>query len=71
MKEIIDSLSSSLERLYQGFVLRDLLGFVLPGSIFLLSVWSLFAPTQSGDFCDSAELLKCFVKTLGESWSTF
>lgn len=70
MKEILDSLSTSVEKLYQGFVLRDLLGFVLPGSIFLLSIWSLFAPTESGDFCDSAELLKCFVKTIGGSWQT-
>lgn len=70
MKEILDSLSTSVEKLYQGFVLRDLLGFVLPGSIFLLSVWSLFAPAGSYALCDPDKPLQCFVNLLGEDWKT-
>lgn len=71
MKDIINSLSTSLERLYQGFVLRDLLGYVLPGSIFLLSVWSLFTPTGKGTLCETVSSpLKCFSNTLGENWET-
>ena len=72
MKDIVNSLSISLERLYQGFVLRDLLGYVLPGSIFLLSVWSLFAPGAKNTFCyqPSTNPLECFSKTLGENWET-
>lgn len=56
MKEILDSLSTSLEKLYQGFVLRDLLGFVLPGSIFLLSIWCLMVPNGISPNCNNNSL---------------
>lgn len=39
MNDIIESLSGAIDKLYQGFVVRDFLGFVVPGSISLLSLW--------------------------------
>lgn len=78
MKDIINSLATAFERLYQGFVLRDLLGYVLPGSIFLLSIWSLIAPNLKDTFCNQPQInpssplspLECFSSTLGANWET-
>jgi hypothetical protein len=36
-----------IDRIYQGFVLRDLLGFVAPGSISLISIWFIFNLDQN------------------------
>ena len=38
MARTVSSLSEAIEQVYQGFILRDLLGFVLPGSLSLLSL---------------------------------
>jgi hypothetical protein len=35
----MDAVSKVLERLYAGFFLRDILGFVVPGAISLISLW--------------------------------
>jgi|CXWL01.1.fsa_nt_gi hypothetical protein len=39
-----DGIVKLLERMYQGFVLRDILGFVAPGSISLISLGLILAP---------------------------
>jgi len=48
MDKVIDSVSNAIEKIYQSFILRDLLGFVLPGAISLLSFSFLVIP-HSGD----------------------
>jgi len=46
MSQAISSITDSIDRLYRGFVLRDLLGFILPGAIFLSSLWCLITSTN-------------------------
>lgn len=41
MSNAASSISEAIEKVYQSFVLRDLLGFVMPGSVSLLSLWYL------------------------------
>lgn len=41
MSEAVNSLSTAIEKMYQSFILRDLLGFVLPGLISTFSLWYL------------------------------
>ncbi len=41
MSEAINSLADAIERLYRSFVLRDVVGYLLPGSVFISSAWLL------------------------------
>ena len=45
---MLDAVSKLLERLYSGFFLRDILGFVVPGAVSLISLWSI---TYAGPQC--------------------
>lgn len=41
MSNTVDSITGTIERLYQGFFLRDILGFTLPGIVTLAALWQL------------------------------
>ena len=41
MSEAINSLADAIERLYRSFVLRDVVGYLLPGAVFISSAWLL------------------------------
>jgi hypothetical protein len=54
MSEAIRSFTAAIEKMYQSFVMRDLLGFVLPGLIFLLSLWFLVGNPAQFFYCNSS-----------------
>ena len=43
----MSDIAKFLERLYQGFLLRDILGFIAPGSISLISLSAMFGSSLS------------------------
>ncbi len=49
MSEAVNSLSVALEKAYQSFILRDLLGFVLPGLISIVSLGYLLESNFSSN----------------------
>jgi hypothetical protein len=57
MSDALNTLSTALDKLYRDFVLRDLLGFVFPGAIIIVSIWCLVARP---DMC----LQQCIAKLL-------
>ena len=67
MSELIRSLSEAIEKFYRSFVSRDLLGFALPGSIFLSSFWLLVGRPEQIPLCQStAESLQCLTLLVGK-----
>lgn len=69
MANTIEAISQAVERLYRGFVLRDLLGLVLPGAISLFSIWSLM--NQFQDLAASLRNLGNSVKHLAAEPVTY
>ncbi len=66
MGEAIRSFVEAIEKIYRSFVLRDLLGFVLPGMIFLLSLWFLFGtPSQFFNCPSPTDSFSCLTKGEG------
>jgi len=55
METFAGSLSNAIERIYQGFILRDLVGFTLPGAVSLLSLVHHFRFGQEEEFYLNAE----------------
>jgi hypothetical protein len=66
MNEVVRSFAEAIEKMYRSFILRDLLGFILPGLIFLASLWFLVGnPTQSPLCQSTTGSLHCLTQILG------
>lgn len=71
MDKVIEAFSNAIERLYNSFVFRDLLGYVLPGSLLLSLLWLHFAnPKQATTYAGLRNSLAILEKAFATHSST-